>query len=60
MRYIIREISILRQLSYPKTKTNTAMFVPHIYDVLISERVQQDISKIKYLFIVMEFGENDL
>ena len=56
MKYILREISIMRQLSSIKDNSYT----PMLYDILIPEKALNDIAQMKCLFVVMEYISVDL
>ena len=53
---VLREIMILRQLSQMKKNVFTVL----LYDIYISEEAIETISKLKEVFLVMEFVKYDL
>ena len=56
MKYILREISIMRQLSTIKHN----QFTPLLYDIIIPEKALNNISQMKCLFVIMEYASLDL
>ena len=55
MKYLMREITIMRQLS----KIDDSVFSPTLFDIIIPEKHQNNIKDSKYLFIVMEYFSHD-
>tara|TARA_B110000285_G_C14981885_1_gene541814 strand:- start:805 stop:1026 length:222 start_codon:yes stop_codon:yes gene_type:complete len=55
-KYILREIMIMRQLS--EIKNN--IFTPSLYSIKVSEAAKQDMTKLKNIFLVMEYVPSDL
>ena len=56
MKYILREISIMRQLSTIKHN----QFTPLLYDIIIPEKALNNIAQMKCLFVIMEYASLDL
>ena len=57
MKYILREISILRQFSNMK---NAHLFFPQLMDIVIPEESFDEIQNLSAIFILMEFEPNSL
>jgi len=51
MKYLLREITIMRQLSEKEGCTH----IPQLYEILIPEKYINNIQKISSLFLVMEY-----
>ena len=52
-KYVIREISILRQLSNSSAQT-------HLFDVILPKEYEDDLSKIRKIFLILEYLPKDL
>jgi serine/threonine protein kinase len=56
MKYVLRELTILRQLSEMEGNE----FTIKLYDVIIPEIAYEDVMKLKTLFFVMEYVPYDM
>ena len=56
MKYVLREVSIMRQL----TQMEQNIYTPKIWDILIPEKYQNDVLSLKQIFLVMEYYSSDL
>ena len=56
MTYVLRELTILRQLS----EMENNHFTNKLLDVIVPEDVYEDVMKLKQLFFVMEYIPNDM
>jgi serine/threonine protein kinase len=56
MKYVLREITILRQLSLIKNIKSTTQ----LYEIMISEKGMTNMLLIKNIFLVMDYGHSDL
>ena len=56
MKYVAREISIMRQLS----KLDQNEYTTSLYDIIIPEKACKNMDNLKELFLVMEYVPYDL
>ena len=56
MKYLIREIQILRQLS----KIESNVYTTKLLNIIISKKAYQDINEMSHIFLVMEYVPFDV
>ena len=56
IKYVLREITILRQFSLIKNNKSTSK----LYDIMISDTALDNFLELKNIFLIMENGHNDL
>ena len=54
MKYVLREISIMRQLSSIKNN----VFTTKLYDIIIADN--DNVLKAKNIYLIMDYAQNDM